>query len=105
MKIKAYINFDSQYIYFDTIIPEEEFEGLDEDERNDIIENWLEQEVDQRLQWGWDTTSKYHGIGLKYIEDRICKFCGDVCLNGEPHLHRNTWVCVDCWDDRLKCTE
>ena len=50
---------------------------------------------------------EYHGIALKYIDDRTCKFCGDVCLEVsdiEPHLHQGTWVCEECWDERLRTT-
>ena len=34
-----------------------------------------------------------------------CKFCGRYEDNIHSHLHRDSWVCSDCWDDRLKITE
>lgn len=34
-----------------------------------------------------------------------CKFCYKLNDSLFCHLHQDTWVCEDCWDDRLKTTE
>jgi len=47
--------------------------------------------------------SKYHGIALDKI--CVCKFCGDTIAKINAHLHQDTWVCEECWDERLRITE
>lgn len=49
------------------------------------------------------TTREYKGVALKYLH--TCKFCKQLTSSEEAYLHQGTWVCPDCWDERLRVTQ